>query len=46
MAQSMTEDFRQKRPAARALSLLGYGGTLVALPRLLRRARSPRADLS
>lgn len=40
------EDFRQGRPATLFLSLLLYGGTLIALPRLLRRARRARADLS
>jgi hypothetical protein len=42
----LAEDFRQGRPAALFLSLLVYGGTLIALPRLLRRADSRRTDLS
>ena len=45
-AKLLAEDFRHSRPAALALSLLVYGGALIALPRLLRRARPPRADLS
>jgi hypothetical protein len=40
------EDFRQGRPATLFVSLLLYGGTLVALPRLLRRAPPARLDLS
>jgi len=36
------EDFRQSRPATLFLSLLLYGGTLIALPRLLRRSTSLR----
>jgi hypothetical protein len=40
------EDFRQGRSATLFLSLLVYGGTLIALPRLLRRTDSPRTDLS
>jgi hypothetical protein len=40
------EDFRQGRPATLFVSLLLYGGTLVALPRLLRRATAARPDLS
>jgi hypothetical protein len=42
----LAEDFRQGRPAALFLSLLVYGGTLIALPHLLRRADSRRTDLS
>jgi len=37
-----TEDFRQSRPATLFLSLLLYGGTLIALPRLLRRVTPSR----
>ncbi len=33
----LAEDFQQGRPATLFLSLLVYGGTLIALPRLLRR---------
>ena len=33
------DDFPHGRPAALAVSLLMYGGTLIALPRLLRRTR-------
>ncbi len=40
------EDFRQGRPVTLFLSLLLYGGALVALPRLLRRAPPARLDLS
>lgn len=40
------EDFRQGRSATLFLSLLVYGGTLIALPRLLRRTDCPRTDLS
>jgi hypothetical protein len=40
------EDFRQGRPVTLFLSLLLYGGTLIALPRLLRRAPPARLDLS
>jgi len=36
----LAEDFRQGRPATLFLSLLLYGGTLIALPRLWRRAKS------
>jgi hypothetical protein len=42
----LAEDFRQGRPVTLFLSLLLYGGTLVALPRLLRRAPPARLDLS
>jgi len=42
----LAEDFRQGRPAALFLSLLVYGGTLIALPRLLRQADTRRTDLS
>ena len=40
------EDFRLGRPATLFVSLLLYGGTLIALPRLLRRATPARSDLS
>ncbi len=40
------EDFRLGRPATLFLSLLLYGGTLIALPRLLRRATPARSGLS
>jgi len=36
----LAEDFRQGSPATLFLSLLLYGGTLIALPRLWRRAKS------
>jgi hypothetical protein len=42
----LTDDFRQGRPATLFLSLLLYGGTLIALPRLVRRAAQDRSDLS
>jgi hypothetical protein len=42
----LTEDFRQGRPATLFVSLLLYGGTLIALPRLLRRATHVFPDLS
>ncbi len=40
------EDFRVGRPATLFLSLLLYGATLIALPRLLRRAELRQSDLS
>jgi hypothetical protein len=42
----LAEDFQQGRPAALFLSLLVYGGTLIALPRLLKRTDYRRIDLS
>jgi hypothetical protein len=42
----LAEDFRQDHPAGLFLSLLVYGGTLIALPRLLREADARRTDLS
>ncbi|HYL35191.1 MAG TPA: hypothetical protein VEV17_04700 [Bryobacteraceae bacterium] len=39
-AKLATEEFRLGHPGALSLSLLVYGGTLIALPRLLRRNRS------
>jgi hypothetical protein len=41
-----TEDFQQGRSETLFLSLLLYGGTLIALPRLVRRARPEQSDLS
>jgi hypothetical protein len=41
-----TEDFQQGRSETLFLSLLLYGGTLIVLPRLVRRARPERSDLS
>lgn len=40
------EDFRLGRPATLFVSLLLYGGALIARPRLLRRATAARPDLS
>ncbi len=40
------EDFRQGRPATLFLSLLLYGGTLLAIPRLLRPATSPAVTVA
>ena len=42
----VAEDFRQSRSMTLFLSLLLYGATLLALPRLLRRATPSRSDLS
>ncbi len=42
----ITEDFRQGRSETLFLSLFLYGGTLIVLPRLLRRAKPPQSDLS
>jgi hypothetical protein len=42
----LIEDFRQGRSETLFLSLLLYGGTLIALPRVLRRAKPARSDLS
>ena len=47
-AKLVAEDFQQGRPATLFLSLFVYGGTLIALPRLLRRnedhaARKPQS---
>ena len=40
------EDLRQGSPATLFVSLLAYGGTLIALPRLLRRTDRRATDLS
>jgi hypothetical protein len=40
------QDFGQTRPVTLSLSLLVYGGTLMALPRLLRKTGGARSDLS
>ncbi|HYL78559.1 MAG TPA: hypothetical protein VEU96_30490 [Bryobacteraceae bacterium] len=42
----VTEDFLQGRSETLFLSLFLYGGTLIVLPRVLRRAKPPRSDLS
>ena len=42
----LADEFRDGSPATLFLSLLVYGGTLIALPRLLRRTSSLRTDLS
>jgi hypothetical protein len=41
-AKLVAEDFRRGRSATLFLSLLLYGATLIALPRLLRRGETPR----
>lgn len=45
-AKLVTEDFRQGSSETLFLSLFLYGGTLIVLPRVLRRAKPAQSDLS